>query len=146
MKRHFLATGLTLALALGLPAKHALAAYMRQDTPTNTSGVQAVCTGVGSAKSDPRWADYPVRTVFSNEGGQYIAGEHVLLSQGGKQITAFDCDAPWVLFRLPAGRYSVTATLPGEPDTRSHTVTFATNDGGLQKVVEVTFPRLPPNQ
>ncbi|HWY65355.1 MAG TPA: hypothetical protein VNX61_09080, partial [Rhizomicrobium sp.] len=36
-----------------------------QDTPTTINGVEAVCTGVGSAKDDPRWSAYPVKIVLS---------------------------------------------------------------------------------
>jgi hypothetical protein len=144
MKRLILAINLLAGTALSVAP--ALAAYMPQDTPSVMNGVEVVCTGVGSAKNDPRWASYPVRLEFSNKGGQYVAGEHVLLNQNGKHIAALDCDAPWVLFKAPGGEYSVTSMLPSEPATVAHTVTFATSDTGRQKVVEVTFSRLPPNQ
>ena len=34
------------------------------------------------------------------------------LTQGGKSVVETDCDAPWVLVKLPAGQYSVAATIP----------------------------------
>src|SRR5437762_973762 len=40
-----------------------------QDMPTTINGVETVCTGVGSAKDDPRWSSYPVKIVLATSGG-----------------------------------------------------------------------------
>ena len=53
-----------------------------QDTPFNINGVEAVCTGVGSAKDDPRWKAYPIKIVLATSGGANLANAHVSLSQG----------------------------------------------------------------
>ena len=37
--------------------------------PTTINGVEVVCTGVGSAKDDPRWSAYPVKIVLATTGG-----------------------------------------------------------------------------
>ena len=39
-----------------------------QDTLTTMNGVEMVCTGVGSAKDDPRWSGYPVKIVLATPG------------------------------------------------------------------------------
>ena len=44
-----------------------------QGMPTNINGVEVVCTGVGSAKDDPRWAAYPVKIVLATTGGANLA-------------------------------------------------------------------------
>src|SRR5690348_5521156 len=79
------------------------------DTPITLNGIDTACTGIADSKDDPRWKEYPVRVEFSNGGAQYLAGAHVSLSKGKKQLTSLDCQASWVLFKLPAGNYTVTA-------------------------------------
>jgi hypothetical protein len=133
-------------LGSGMIAGPSLAAYMPQDTAVAAQKVTAVCTGVGSSRDDPRWLSYPVRLVFANRSGQFAAGEHLALDHDGRQMAALDCDAPWLLLKLPAGRYSVTATLPREPATRQQTVAFTTGGAGSQREVGVVFPGLAANQ
>ncbi len=84
-----------------------------QDTPTNINGVEAVCTGVGSAKDDPRWAAYPVKIVLATTDGANLANAHVSLAKNGKEVAGLDCDAPWILFKPLPGSYTATATLIG---------------------------------
>ena len=115
-----------------------------QDTPVTINGVEAVCTGVGSAKDNPDWKGYPVKVVVATAGGADLANAHISLSQGGKEIAGLDCDAPWVLFKAPAGSYTATATMIGGSG-RSHSTNFSTN-GGAQKEITITFPRAQPGQ
>jgi hypothetical protein len=116
------------------------AAVAVQDTPTTINGVETVCTGVGSAKDDPRWSAYPIKVVLATTGGANLANAHVSLSAGGKELAGLDCDAPWILFRAPAGSYTVTATLiGGSGQSRSAKVTA----GGGQKDVTLMFQRPP---
>ncbi len=110
-----------------------------QDTPTTMNGVETVCTGVGSAKDDPRWSAYPVKVVLATSGGANLANAHISLTKGRQEVAGLDCDAPWVLFKAPAGKYTATATLIGGSGA-SHSANFATN-GGAQKEVTITFPR-----
>ena len=107
-----------------------------QDTPTNINGVDTVCTGVGSAKDDPRWKDYPVKIVLATTGGADLANAHISL-KGGQTTVETDCDAPWVLFKAPAGKYTATATLNGGSG-QSHSASFSTN-GSSQKTVTILF-------
>jgi hypothetical protein len=109
-----------------------------QDTPMNVNGVETVCTGVGSAKDDPRWAAYPVKIVLATTGGANLASAHVSIAKGGKDVAGLDCDAPWVLFKPGAGAYTATATLIGGSGM-SRTVNFTAPASG-QKEVTITFP------
>jgi hypothetical protein len=111
-----------------------------QDTPTNINGVEAVCTGVGSAKDDPRWSAYPVKIVLATTGGANLANAHVSLTKAGKEIAGLDCDAPWILFKPLAGSYTATATLIGGSG-QSHSANFTTSGGGAQKEITITFAR-----
>lgn len=114
-----------------------------QDTPTTMNGVETVCTGVGSAKDDPRWSAYPVKIVIANTTGQNLAAMQVSLSMNGKPVVQTTCDAPWVLFKVPAGHYSATATMATPPGMTKKT-DFTTSGTG-QKEVTITFST-PPNQ
>jgi hypothetical protein len=111
-----------------------------QDTPATINGVETVCTGVGSAKDDPRWSAYPVKIVLATSGGANLANAHVSLSKGGKEIAGLDCDAPWILFKAPAGSYTATASLIGGSG-QSHSAKFTTSGGGAQKEITITFAR-----
>lgn len=115
------------------------AAQAVQDQPVTVNGVEMVCTGVGSAKDDPRWADYPVKIVLATASGANLANAHFTLTESGKTVAATDCDAPWLLFKLPAGNYSATATLNGS--TRSQSIDFKTDGTGPQQELTVEFPQ-----
>ena len=117
-----------------------------QDTPTTINGVEAVCTGVGSAKDDPRWSAYPIKIVLATTSGANLANAHVSLTKGGQEVAGLDCDAPWILFKPPAGSYTATATLIGT--TNSAHSNFSTSGGGAQKEITITFagPATAPTQ
>jgi hypothetical protein len=110
-----------------------------QDMPTTINGVETVCTGVGSAKDDPRWAAYPVKIVLATSGGANLANAHVSLSKNGQEVAGLDCDAPWILFKPPAGNYTATAGLIG--GTRTAHANFSTSGSGAQKEVTLVFPK-----
>lgn len=114
-----------------------------QDTPVTINGVEAVCTGVGSAKDDPRWSAYPVKVVLATMDGANLANAHVTLTNGRQEVAGLDCDAPWILFKAPPGAYTVTATLIGGSG-RSSSAKFGTTGSGRQKEVTIMFPRPAP--
>lgn len=120
--------------ALALPALTNIA-FAVQDQPVTIGGVETVCTGVGSAKDNPAWDSYPVKLVFANPSGEDLAQEHVSVMQDGRPVVETDCDAPWVLMKLPAGAYSVAASV----GTRTGNASFSTSGQG-QKTVTITMP------
>jgi len=117
---------------------------MAMDTPVSFGGVEAVCTGVGSAKDDPRWKGYPVKIVLATTGGADLANAHITLARGGQTLVETDCDAPWILFKTTPGQYTATATLIGGSG-QSHSASFTS--GSAQKEVTITFkaPSGPPS-
>ncbi len=115
-----------------------------QDTPTTINGIETVCTGVGSAKDDPRWSAYPVKIVLATSGGANLANAHITLSKGGKEMVQTECDAPWILVKAPAGSYTATATMIGGSG-QSHSADFTTTGTGAQKEITITFPRPAPH-
>jgi hypothetical protein len=131
-----------IALALLATTAPALAV---QDTPATINGIETVCTGVGSAKDDPRWSAYPVKIVIANTAGENVAAMNIALSQNGKAVVQTVCDAPWILFKLPAGHYSASATMVNPPGT-SRKADFTTTGSGAQKELTIAFPAAAPNQ
>jgi hypothetical protein len=138
----------TFAITLCVAAGTAMAvpalmnnAWAVQDQPVTIGGVESVCTGVGSAKDNPDWKDYPVKLTFSNLAGENEASEHIAISQGGTPVMETDCDAPWLLIKAPAGRYNVTASLPGNNGTRMAKAAFTTGGSATQQTVNLAFPR-----
>jgi hypothetical protein len=128
-----------LSVSLAAVAGLSLPAAAAQDTPIESNGVEAVCTGVGSAKDNPKWDGYPVKAVFSNGAQEFVAGEHVALKRGGQTLVEMDCDAPWVLFKAPAGRYTLSATLPGHADS-TRSADFTTDGpAARQKRLDISF-------
>lgn len=144
MRRFLIGIVTLFSAAATLMATEALAV---QDTPTDINGVETVCTGVGSAKDDPRWKAYPVKIVLATTGGADLANAHIALVKGGQTLAETDCDAPWILFKAPPGRYTATATLIGGSG-RSNSASFSISGAG-QKEVNILFkapPAPPPTQ
>jgi hypothetical protein len=140
---HFALAAVTIGTAVGF-AWPAAADPLPMDNPTPINGVEVVCTGIGSAQDDPHWKAYPVRVEFSNGGAQYLAGAHVTLSSGGKQLVAFDCSGSWVLFSVKPGTYKVSATLTNQAGSGERSATFSAPASGQKRVV-IQFP-IQPNQ
>ncbi len=118
----------------------AIEALVVQDTPTTIKGDETVCTGVGSAKDDPRWSGYPVKIVLATASGANLANAHITLSKGGKDVMQTECDAPWILVKAPAGSYTATATMIGGSG-QSRSADFTTTGSGAQKEITITFQR-----
>jgi hypothetical protein len=116
-----------------------LSASAAQDTPMMSNGVEAVCTGVGSAKDNPQWNSYPMKVVFSNGAQEFVAGEHVTLKRGGQTLVETDCDAPWMLFKAPGGKYTVTASLPGRADSAHSADITIDGPDARQKRIDISF-------
>lgn len=113
---------------------------LTQNKLSTIDGMQAVCTGVGSSKSNPRWTSLPIKLVFANRRGQFTAGEKVVIREGRRSILQTSCDAPWLLLKPAAGKYQVTATLQDYNDTRRARGSFSTSGKGPQKTVTLDFP------
>ena len=123
-----------LALALGLPttAMAQEGGYLKPDTPTQLEKVEAVCTGVGStSRQNPAWAAYPLKIEVTGRGGRYLGDVHLTLLQDGQTIAAVSCDGPWLLFKLPPGRYRVEAETGGR--TAAATAKVPTN--GQRRII-----------
>ena len=82
------------------------------DNATEISGIETVCTGVGlEARADRRWNAYSLRVELAGKGGQYLGDVRVTVTKDNKAILTTTCGGPWLLFKLPAARYQVDATI-----------------------------------
>lgn len=84
------------------------------DRPMTMRAIEAVCTGISSdARNDPRWASYPLKIEMVGASGEFLGDAQVTLSKGDEAIASINCGAPWVLFKLMPGAYSVSAEIEG---------------------------------
>lgn len=113
-----------MALAAGPVAAqtaHTLPAVQHQGS------VQYLTGGVGYDESQAIKAashDYPLALTFAaTQGGAYLASVTVRIADAqDKTVLNATSDGPYLLVKLPAGRYKVSATFDGKPQTRHVTV------------------------
>ncbi len=147
MKLTHLLAGAALAASLAAAlASPAMADRLPMDRPITINGITTVCTGIGEeAQTDPRWKAYPIRVEFSNGAAQYLAGAHVVLKKAGTELLSIDCSGAWVLFQLPDGKYSVTASLIEHKDQPPRSASFSPPASGQKRVV-LEFKGVNPNE
>jgi hypothetical protein len=85
---------------------------LTEDMPKAIDGIETACDGTTIAnRNDPKWRAYSLRLEFAGKGGQYLGGETVTV-KGGEIDLSVQCQGPWVLMKLPAGSYHVSADVP----------------------------------
>jgi len=86
-----------------------------------------VSGGIGAEERDDMIMALPdhnlkLLTAAERSGG-YLAAVQVLVREaGGRTVFETSLDGPWLLARLPPGRYELVATYGGRSQTRSFTV------------------------
>jgi len=99
-------------------------------------GIHMVCTGTtNDVRTDPRWRDYALKLEFVGEHGQYLGDEQVTVS-GNNLDVSVHCGGPWVLMKLPAGAYHLSADVA---DAGHKDMTAKVGDKG-QATVIFRFP------
>ena len=109
---------------------------MPLDRSVEVNGYDLACTGVGDeARDDPRWREYPVRIEFANRDAQYLADIDVAVADAdGKLLFAVLCESPWLLAKLPPGKYTATGVF----ENHTKVATFKAPATGQSRVV-ITF-------
>lgn len=68
--------------------------------------IKYACTGVAESKEDPRWAQYPLKLMFTTGGRAYISYVEVkIVDENQKLVFEANCDAPWLVVGLKPGTY-----------------------------------------
>jgi hypothetical protein len=130
------ATAAVLA-AVALTSTAALSAeQLESNQPKSIDGVETMCDG--SSLNDRRDGDsrgYALRIEVIGKGGQYLGGETVTV-KGSEYEIAVTCKGPWVLMKLPAGSYHVSADVPDA----GHKEMNVRVSGRGQSVAMISFP------
>jgi hypothetical protein len=123
--------------AVALTSTAALSAeQLESNQPKSIDGVETMCDG--SSLNDRKDGDsrgYTLRIEIVGKGGQYLGGETVTV-KGSEYEVAVTCKGPWVVMKLPAGSYHVSADVP-DAGHKEMNVRVA---GGGQKVAMITYP------
>jgi len=110
------------------------------DSEQAIGGMSVACSGIGEAKSDPRWLEFPIRVEFANDKHEHLIGASVSISTArAEPVMEVSCMGAWLLLR-PADQatYRLEARIIGEtapPQSR----TIKTPAHGQTRVV-ITFP------
>ncbi|MBL8701226.1 MAG: carboxypeptidase regulatory-like domain-containing protein [Alphaproteobacteria bacterium] len=74
---------------------------------------------------------YPLQILTADRSGQYVAGAHVTLSRGGRDVFDATLDGPYLLAKLAPGSYRLRASFEGrqvermvQVGTRSQAITL----------------------
>ncbi|HEY7944417.1 MAG: carboxypeptidase regulatory-like domain-containing protein [Burkholderiales bacterium] len=126
-RTRFLTVALTAALG-SATAVTVVAAPVTKLPPEHTRGpVTYISGGIGKDQSTQMLRDastFPLTLEFvqggNNQHGLYLADVQVQISDAaGKQMLNSRADGPFLLARLPDGRYTVSAEHAGRTETRS---------------------------
>jgi hypothetical protein len=91
--------------------------------------ISYVSGGVGTDSQDrlnSLTKEFNLKLVFAMKSGGYVSGARVTLADaGGKTLLDTTSEGPWLLVKLPSGRYRVIATLSGKTIERKTAVNAA---------------------
>lgn len=89
-------------------------------------------------------ADYNLKVVNAIPGGAYVADITVSVrNASGQEVLRTTLDGPWLLARLPAGRYTVSASDPGRA-SQSRTVQLSEHGQKEVMLRWADMPSMPP--
>ncbi|OMG73354.1 carboxypeptidase-like regulatory domain-containing protein [Burkholderia ubonensis] len=125
MSRFAIAAVLAIGVAAGATGAYAqsdgLPAARQQGDVTFVSG------GVGQDESTAfqrNEAAWPLALRFTGAGGEFLADVHVRITDAkGAEVLKTDARGPYMLVKLPPGRYAVQASYQGKDETHGVTVT-----------------------
>ncbi|MBJ9685095.1 MULTISPECIES: carboxypeptidase-like regulatory domain-containing protein [Burkholderia] len=117
------------ALSAGLAAA-ATGAYAQSSDglpeATQQGDISFVSGGIGKDQStafECNESAWPLALRFTGKGGEYLADVHVRIVDGkGNEVLKTDARGPYMLVKLPPGRYTVHASYQGSDETRAVTV------------------------
>ncbi|WP_175714715.1 carboxypeptidase-like regulatory domain-containing protein [Burkholderia ambifaria] len=88
--------------------------------------VSYVSGGIGKDQStafERSEAAWPLALRFTGQGGEFLADVHVrIVDAKGTEVLKTDARGPYMLVKLPPGRYTVHASYQGSDESRAVTV------------------------
>lgn len=66
-----------------------------------------------------RGAEFPLQFVFSGRGGEYGVADKVTIRNGDREVLTVPDAGPYLMLKVPAGRYNVEATFKGVVEKRT---------------------------
>ncbi len=66
-----------------------------------------------------RGAEFPLQFIFSGRGGEYGVADKVTIRNGDREVLTVPDAGPYLMLKLPAGRYAVEATFKGVVEKRT---------------------------
>ncbi|EMN1931312.1 carboxypeptidase regulatory-like domain-containing protein [Burkholderia ambifaria] len=119
------------ALAAGL-AGAAPGAYAQSEASdglpaaSQQGDVSYVSGGIGKDQStafERSEAAWPLALRFTGQGGEFLADVHVrIVDAKGTEVLKTDARGPYMLVKVPPGRYTVHASYQGSDESRAVTV------------------------
>ncbi len=89
-------------------------------------GVSYVSGGIGTEAIDRLGSlagDFNLKLVFALKTGSYLSGVKVTIADAaGKTLLDTMSEGPWLLAKLPVGKYHIVATFAGKAETRAVSV------------------------
>ncbi|AJY14427.1 carboxypeptidase-like regulatory domain-containing protein [Burkholderia dolosa] len=125
VSRFAIAAALAAGLAAGASAAYAQSSDGLPDA-TQQGDVSFVSGGIGKDQStafERNESAWPLALRFTGKGGEYLADVHVrIVDRNGAEVLKTDARGPYMLVKLPPGRYTVHASYQGSDETRAVTV------------------------
>jgi hypothetical protein len=81
--------------------------------------------GAGLAEADymkSRAREFSLQLIFSGRGGEYGVADRVTVRRGAEDMLSIADAGPYLLMKLPPGRYTVEASFDGAIERRSVTI------------------------
>ena len=69
-----------------------------------------------------RASEFPLQVVFSGKGGEYGVADRVTIRRGDEEVVSVSDAGPYLMAKLPPGRYKVDADFNGKVETRTISV------------------------
>ena len=86
------------------------------------NGIEVMNGGANIADANylkSRGAEFGLRFVFSGRGGEYGVAERLTLLNGDREVVSVLAAGPYVMLKVPPGRYTAEATFKGVVERRS---------------------------
>lgn len=121
-------SGAVMAVAAPMPDSAALFAAQEKVSLPKVEHAGPIAYLNGGAGLDEaeymkaRAREFPLQMVFSGRGGEYGVADRVIVRRAGEPVASIADAGPYLMMKLPPGRYTVEADFDGGVERRTVTV------------------------